>query len=162
MQLGPAPLSIDALPVRAAMDCRQFKDRYARRIPAIRRGGRDGASACADASSGLATRDARARLARFGPNELASERSVPAWQRFFRQSRRVVPAPRETPSREGRTTTDAPPMVEVSACLNASSECRATATSCNLRIRQDAVRLSPAEKFSRGSAAPVRRGRCTA
>src|SRR5947207_3591748 len=49
-------------------------------------------------------------------------------------SRRVVPAPRETPSREGRTTTDAPPMVEVSACLNASSECRATATSCNLRI----------------------------
>ena len=31
-----------------------------------------------DASSGLATRDARARLARFGPNELASERSVPA------------------------------------------------------------------------------------
>src|SRR5947207_15142204 len=63
-----------------------------------------------DASSGLATRDARARLARFGPNELASERSVPAWQRFFRQSRRVVPAPRETPSREGRTTTDAPAM----------------------------------------------------
>jgi len=37
-----------------------------------------------DASSGLATRDARARLARFGPNELASERSVPAWQRLFR------------------------------------------------------------------------------
>jgi Ca2+-transporting ATPase len=38
-----------------------------------------------DASAGLTTADARARLAQFGPNELTAERVVPGWKRFAAQ-----------------------------------------------------------------------------
>jgi P-type Ca2+ transporter type 2C len=38
-----------------------------------------------DAREGLGAREARARLARYGPNELEAERPVPAWRRFLAQ-----------------------------------------------------------------------------
>src|SRR5689334_5220445 len=38
-----------------------------------------------DVSRGLTTTEARQRLARDGPNELAAEPPVPAWQKFFAQ-----------------------------------------------------------------------------
>src|SRR4051812_34735628 len=38
-----------------------------------------------DASRGLTAADARARRARYGPNELRAERPVPAWKKFLAQ-----------------------------------------------------------------------------
>ena len=38
-----------------------------------------------DARRGLAGQDARARLSRYGPNELAAEKPVPAWRKFAAQ-----------------------------------------------------------------------------
>jgi len=43
-----------------------------------------------DAQSGLTGVEARARLARFGPNELAPEKGVPAWRRFLAQFRDIL------------------------------------------------------------------------
>jgi Ca2+-transporting ATPase len=43
-----------------------------------------------DASSGLTAADARARLARDGPNELAAERPVPRWKKFLAQFQDVL------------------------------------------------------------------------
>ena len=43
-----------------------------------------------DEQRGLREEEARARLARFGPNELAAERRVPAWRRFLAQFRDVL------------------------------------------------------------------------
>ena len=43
-----------------------------------------------DRSRGLTIGEASARLARFGPNELATERPVPHWQRFARQFNDVL------------------------------------------------------------------------
>jgi len=40
--------------------------------------------------SGLSEEDARARLARYGPNELAVEKPVPAWRRFVSQFQDVL------------------------------------------------------------------------
>ena len=40
-----------------------------------------------DAQRGLSTEEARARLERYGPNELEAERPVPAWRRFLAQFR---------------------------------------------------------------------------
>ena len=36
-----------------------------------------------DARRGLSTEEARARLERYGPNELEAEKPVPAWRRFL-------------------------------------------------------------------------------
>jgi len=38
-----------------------------------------------DAERGLTTAEARKRFARYGPNELATERPVPGWRKFLRQ-----------------------------------------------------------------------------
>src|SRR5262245_41012777 len=38
-----------------------------------------------DAAGGLSSEEARARLARYGPNELPAEPPVPAWRRFLAQ-----------------------------------------------------------------------------
>src|SRR5688500_4494869 len=38
-----------------------------------------------DARRGLSGQEARARLERYGPNELQAERPVPAWRRFLTQ-----------------------------------------------------------------------------
>jgi P-type Ca2+ transporter type 2C len=43
-----------------------------------------------DAQRGLTGVDARARLSRFGANELAAERGVPAWRRFLAQFRDIL------------------------------------------------------------------------
>jgi len=43
-----------------------------------------------DARSGLKEGEARARLARLGPNELSAEKPVPAWRRFLAQFRDVL------------------------------------------------------------------------
>ena len=43
-----------------------------------------------DASHGLTDAEARARLARDGPNELASEPPVPAWRKFLAQFQDVL------------------------------------------------------------------------
>ena len=43
-----------------------------------------------DLRRGLTAAEARARLARFGPNELEAERPVPAWRRFLAQFRDVL------------------------------------------------------------------------
>jgi len=43
-----------------------------------------------DTSSGLTAADARARLARDGPNELTTERPVPAWKKFLAQFQDVL------------------------------------------------------------------------
>jgi Ca2+-transporting ATPase len=40
-----------------------------------------------DARRGLSTEEARARLKRYGPNELEAEKPVPAWRRFLAQFR---------------------------------------------------------------------------
>ncbi len=40
-----------------------------------------------DAARGLSGAEARARLARYGPNQLAAERPVPAWRKFLAQFR---------------------------------------------------------------------------
>jgi Ca2+-transporting ATPase len=44
----------------------------------------------ADLRQGLSDAEARARLARYGPNELAAEPPVPAWRRFAAQFRDVL------------------------------------------------------------------------
>jgi Ca2+-transporting ATPase len=43
-----------------------------------------------DAQRGLSEEDARARLAQFGPNELAAEQPVPGWRRFLSQFQDVL------------------------------------------------------------------------
>ena len=43
-----------------------------------------------DSSRGLSNLEARARLEQYGPNRLAAERPVPAWQKFLRQFRDVL------------------------------------------------------------------------
>jgi Ca2+-transporting ATPase len=43
------------------------------------------AAQATDAARGLTSAEARARLQRDGPNQLAGERPVPAWQKFFAQ-----------------------------------------------------------------------------
>ena len=43
-----------------------------------------------DASHGLTSAESRARLARDGPNELATERPVPAWRKFLAQFQDVL------------------------------------------------------------------------
>jgi Ca2+-transporting ATPase len=43
-----------------------------------------------DERRGLSNEEARARLARYGPNELASEKPVPAWRRFLSQFQDVL------------------------------------------------------------------------
>jgi Ca2+-transporting ATPase len=43
-----------------------------------------------DASAGLSPEQARARLARYGPNELTTEKPLPAWRRFLEQFREVL------------------------------------------------------------------------
>lgn len=43
------------------------------------------ATSGSDARIGLTEEDARSRLARYGPNELAAEKPVPAWRRFLAQ-----------------------------------------------------------------------------
>ena len=43
-----------------------------------------------DARQGLTAAEARARLARVGPNELAAEPPVPAWRRVLAQFRDVL------------------------------------------------------------------------
>src|SRR4051794_38519035 len=43
------------------------------------------AALSSDASNGLTSADARARLARDGPNELSADRPVPAWKKFLAQ-----------------------------------------------------------------------------
>ena len=43
-----------------------------------------------DGQRGLSEEDARARLAHFGPNELAAERPVPGWRRFLSQFQDVL------------------------------------------------------------------------
>jgi P-type Ca2+ transporter type 2C len=43
-----------------------------------------------DERRGLTEEDARARLARYGPNELASEKPIPAWRRFLSQFQDVL------------------------------------------------------------------------
>ena len=40
--------------------------------------------------SGLSEEEARARLAQYGPNELAAEEPVPAWRRFLSQFQDVL------------------------------------------------------------------------
>ena len=44
----------------------------------------------ADERKGLSQEDARARLERFGPNELTAEDPVPAWQKFLAQFKDVL------------------------------------------------------------------------
>jgi Ca2+-transporting ATPase len=48
------------------------------------------AALASDARQGLTDDDARARLARFGYNELAAEQPVPAWRRFLAQFQDVL------------------------------------------------------------------------
>ena len=48
------------------------------------------AALASDERQGLTAEDARARLERFGLNELAAEPPVPAWRRFFRQFQDVL------------------------------------------------------------------------
>src|SRR5438094_10556726 len=43
-----------------------------------------------DSSRGLTEEDAHARLARYGPNQLAAERPVPAWRKFLAQFQDVL------------------------------------------------------------------------
>ena len=43
-----------------------------------------------DARRGLTAEEARARLERYGRNELASERPVPAWRKFLAQFQDVL------------------------------------------------------------------------
>src|SRR5690606_7683920 len=43
-----------------------------------------------DAGRGLSAAEARARLARYGPNELPVERPVPGWRRFVGQFQDVL------------------------------------------------------------------------
>src|SRR5262245_2197712 len=43
-----------------------------------------------DAQQGLTDEDARSRLERFGPNELAAEKPIPGWRRFLSQFRDVL------------------------------------------------------------------------
>src|ERR687895_744592 len=43
-----------------------------------------------DARLGLSEDEARARLAEFGPNELAAEPAIPAWRRFLAQFTNVL------------------------------------------------------------------------
>ena len=48
------------------------------------------AALASDARRGLTDEDARARLERFGPNELAAEKPVPSWRRFLAQFQDVL------------------------------------------------------------------------
>ena len=43
-----------------------------------------------DERQGLGDEEARARLARYGPNELAAHEAVPAWRRFLSQFQDVL------------------------------------------------------------------------
>jgi Ca2+-transporting ATPase len=43
-----------------------------------------------DAHQGLTDEEARSRLERYGPNELAAERAVPTWRKFLAQFRDVL------------------------------------------------------------------------
>jgi len=43
-----------------------------------------------DERQGLGAEDARARLAQYGPNELAAHKPVPAWRRFLSQFHNVL------------------------------------------------------------------------
>jgi Ca2+-transporting ATPase len=43
-----------------------------------------------DERQGLGDEEARARLAQYGPNELAAHKPVPAWRRFLSQFRNVL------------------------------------------------------------------------
>ena len=47
-------------------------------------------TAASDARVGLTDAEARARLARYGPNELTAEKPVPAWRRFAAQFEDVL------------------------------------------------------------------------
>jgi P-type Ca2+ transporter type 2C len=61
------------------------------RIPAYRQSVNDVLTALdADARRGLSEDEARARLARYGPNELTAEKPVPAWRRFLAQFQDVL------------------------------------------------------------------------
>src|ERR1700756_1491882 len=44
----------------------------------------------ADAAQGLTSAEARNRLVRYGPNQLAAEPRVPAWKKFLEQFRNVL------------------------------------------------------------------------
>jgi Ca2+-transporting ATPase len=48
------------------------------------------AASGSDARSGLTRQEASARIARHGPNELASETTIPAWRRFLEQFQDVL------------------------------------------------------------------------
>jgi len=48
------------------------------------------AALASDARLGLTQQEAQARLARDGPNELAAEKSIPAWRRFLEQFQDVL------------------------------------------------------------------------
>jgi Ca2+-transporting ATPase len=48
------------------------------------------ASLATDLRRGLSDAEARARLGRYGPNELAAEKPAPAWRRFLAQFREVL------------------------------------------------------------------------
>src|SRR4030095_8667366 len=43
-----------------------------------------------DARRGLTNDEARARVGRYGLNQLAADRPIPAWRKFFRQFRDVL------------------------------------------------------------------------
>jgi Ca2+-transporting ATPase len=61
------------------------------RIPAYRQNVDDVLTALdVDARRGLSEDEARARLARYGPNELTAEKPVPAWRRFLAQFQDVL------------------------------------------------------------------------
>jgi len=61
------------------------------RTPAYRQSVTEALAALeSDARRGLTQPDAKARLARFGPNELAAEKPVPAWRKFLAQFRDVL------------------------------------------------------------------------
>jgi P-type Ca2+ transporter type 2C len=43
-----------------------------------------------DAARGLTTAEARLRISRYGPNQLAADRPIPAWRKFLRQFRDIL------------------------------------------------------------------------